>query len=162
MHVINNNVDCKGFMCSAVTPDNKDLYITIINNGKSIRNILKDNRMEFTSDVDAIIWALRKSNSTRKDDEAGGLGLYLLRKYISELNGDITICSGYEIILLENGGYLFEDEDNNKGMNKSERLSVEFDGTLITLRIPYKKRIACDNTGSENEKYTDIVNIYRG
>ena len=38
---------------------------------------------------------------------------------------------------------------------------MNLDGTLITLRIPYKKRIVIDNNASEDKKYTDIVHIYK-
>ena len=36
--------------------------------------------MIFKSDFEALIWALKKTNTTRNEDESGGLGLYLLRK----------------------------------------------------------------------------------
>lgn len=104
MHVINRKINCKGFMSSTVIRKNSSLYITIVNNGRSIRNILIDNGIIFNTDIDAIYWILKKTNSTRRYDETGGLGLYLVRKYISELGGDIIICSGSEIISLENGG----------------------------------------------------------
>lgn len=111
MHIINKNIPCKGFMSSSVVGKNNSLYITIANNGRSIQNVLLDNNMEFNSDLDAVYWTLKKTNSTRKDDETGGLGLYLVRKYISELGGDIIICSGGVIMSLKNGGYLLDDEN---------------------------------------------------
>ncbi len=157
MHVL-NSIYCKGFMSSYVSEKEMDLYITIVNSGKSIKNILKDNSMEFNSDKEAIFWTLKKTNSTRKDDESGGLGLYLLRKYINELSGDVTICSGNVYMFLAGGGYNFKDE-NFIEVERMDTLTTYFDGTIITLRIPYKEIDYLEECDLTDEVEMDLINL---
>lgn len=90
-----------------------------------------------------------------------GWGLYLVRKYISELGGDIIICSGSEIISLENGGYILEDENYYLRENKSEIINDAFEGTFITLRIPYKKNMFASDKSQNQETDTDLINILK-
>lgn len=129
----------------------ENIVLSICNMGKTIRqNIEETSKFEFNNDIDAIIWALKKTNTTRKSDESGGLGLYLLRKYLYNIKGTGSVISGKSIIQLKEGFY---NEKNVNDMiidphNKIEMRKSFFPGTLITIRIPYvlNKRIDKDNT----------------
>lgn len=108
--------------------------------GKTIRqNIKESGSLEFESDTESIIWALKKTNTTRNYDESGGLGLYLLRKYLHEIDGIGHIVSGKSIIELESGFYNNNDINNIilESKNKIEMDKCFFPGTLITIKVPY-------------------------
>lgn len=120
--------------------NNKYLIFSICNMGKTIRqNIKESGSLEFESDTESIIWALKKTNTTRNYDESGGLGLYLLRKYLYEINGIGHIVSGRSIIELEADFYNVNDVNNIilESENKIEMDKCFFPGTLITIKVPY-------------------------
>ncbi|EOT2959714.1 hypothetical protein ACSW9O_00365 [Clostridium perfringens] len=120
--------------------NNEHLIFSICNMGKTIRqNIKESGSLEFESDTESIIWALKKTNTTRNYDESGGLGLYLLRKYLHEIDGIGHIVSGKSIIELESGFYNNNDINNIilESENKIEMDKCFFPGTLITIKVPY-------------------------
>lgn len=113
------------------------IVFSIANYDYSIKKQLLWKRgLEFSSDFEAIVWCLRKSNSSRNDEESGGLGLYLLRKYISELSGKVSILSGTCYVELDGSCYDKNDE-NRVEIQKSETLKSDYQGTIITIYIPY-------------------------
>lgn len=65
------------------------------------------------------------------------------------------------MLLLKNGGYSLEDENYYIEDNEINQLSIEFDGTLITLRIPYKKNVIAYEDGLEEDRYTDLISILK-
>ena len=138
MHV-GYNSNCKGYIGACVEDSGnskKYLYITIANNCKSIKGILLDNKMEFNTDVEAIFWTLKKTNSTRNDKETGGIGLYLLRKFIKQLEGKIIIASGKVIISMDENCYI-EENENFIEVKEKINLNAYFNGTIITIIVPY-------------------------
>lgn len=160
MHVVFHSSKCIGYMCSHVDVKSQyqKLYVTIVNNAKSIKEILADNQMEFSNDEDAIRWVLKKTNSTRRDDESGGLGLYLLRKYTYELKGTIIICSGSYIITMDGSCYI-PDNDNQIYFKSSQKITGYFHGTSITLCIPFTEthdKSSKSTYLSDNSKIIDV------
>lgn len=121
MHTKSNEVVTCGYY------DNlkKEMYFTISNHGITIaKNIEDKNGYVFNKDVEAIEWALKKSNSTRDDTEIGGLGFYKTREFIKEIKGNMWICSGR--------GYWYQGDENTE---KCE-IKSSFPGTSVTFKIP--------------------------
>lgn len=138
----------EGTICSYINLREDKLYISICNFGKTIKqNICEQSNYDFDDDKKAILWALRKLNTTRKGNTSGGLGLYLLRKTISNLDGEIEIMSGKSMIRLKENMY---DENNvNNFSYKSEEMRSFFTGVIITMKI--------DNIIEENALTNDII-----
>lgn len=127
----------EGVIASDYLAEFNQIVFSIANYDYSIRNqLLCRRKLEFSSDLEAIIWCLRKSNSSRNDEESGGLGLYLLRKYISELSGKVSILSGSCYVEFDGSCYDKHDE-NRVDIQKSETLKSDYQGTIITIYIPY-------------------------
>ena len=158
MHVITHVEDCYGYIASYVMPQEQILYITIVNDGKSIKEILANNAIIFDNDEDALRWALKKTNSTRKDDESGGLGLYLLRKYTYELNGSIIICSGSSIVRIDKNCYT-PDNENEILFQINNQLLSYFHGTAITICIPYVESLNTDYKTEAIDINDTIINV---
>ena len=136
MHVQMEHQKCRGYIASSFKKEESKLYITVVNNVKSIKDSLQDNNISFKTDCEAVLWSLKKTNSTRKLNETGGIGLYLLRKYISILNGEIFVVSGKAYIHMDKRCYSQKCEDEIYCIEK-ETLPDGFDGTMITIVVPY-------------------------
>ena len=136
MHVQMDNQKCRGYIASCCKKEERKLYISVVNNVKSIKDSLQDNNISFKTDCEAVLWSLKKTNSTRKSNETGGIGLYLLRKYISILNGEIFIVSGKAYIHMDERCYSQKSEDEIYCIEK-ETLPDVFNGTMITIMVPY-------------------------
>lgn len=96
-------------------------------------HIRQVNKMEFENDYEAILWALKKNSTTRQD--SGGIGLYFLRKYISDMNGKFSVLSGNSYVECDKMCYN-EENENFITVSKRKNLSQHFEGTTITLYIP--------------------------
>lgn len=135
----------EGFFAAYISKRNNELIISVSNTDITIRQKLyKARQIEFNNDIEAITWALKKSNSTRDDDESGGLGLYLLRKYVAQINGRCMIISGSGFVEFDSGSYNKEQENLIFYTNNGE-LEYAYSGNMITLFVPY-------NTKSKDEK----------
>lgn len=120
---------------------NRGMFIfSIVNYDITIANKIRQARnIEFLDDYAAIQWALRKNNSTRVPEETGGLGLYLLRKYISQLRGKFYIVSGNCFVEYDERCYRKDFENEIYYMEKID-LASRYEGTIITLYIPEQLR----------------------
>ena len=136
MHVEKANSECKGYIAAHYELSENNLYISIANNKVSILENMKNNGLIFKDDESAIIWALKRKNSTRKQEESGGIGLYLLRKYINSLGGKVYFCSGKACMSLDYHCYS-EHNENEIKICDQECLTHDFEGSLITICIPY-------------------------
>lgn len=133
------------------------LVFTIANYGITISDRIKQVRhMEFLDDYSAILWALKKNNSTRLEDESGGLGLYLLRKYVNELNGEFVIISGNSYLEFDRMSFNIEN-DNDIEVKRKEEISSSYQGTIITIEVPYKKDMG--RTKNVLVDWVDLTNL---
>lgn len=156
MHVYRENSECKGYFSGAISKQKDEISISIINNGGSIRELLHRKKLDFENDESAILWALRKSNSTREKEETGGLGLYLIRKYTKQLDAEVTILSGECCMMIDRNCY--DELDSNKIIVKSVNLlPYNFHGTSINLKVPISK--ATTNKIQENLKCIDLSEL---
>ncbi|WP_310603356.1 hypothetical protein [Anaerosporobacter sp.] len=127
----------EGTIAGYIDETEKMLMFSIVNYDITIKdNIQQKNGYIFDNDFDAIIWALKKTNTTRLGEEPGGLGLYLLRKYIAELAGDFSIISGKYYLEFNNKSYNEKDE-NKIEVERVSTLKNIFNGNMITIRIPF-------------------------
>lgn len=112
------------------------LIFSVVNYDVTIaRQILQKRSIEFEDDLNAIVWAMRKHNSTRYHEESGGLGLFLLRKYICQLDGKIIIISGDCYLEFDKSCYQDMDE-NIITIKKYSQLANRYEGTIITMIVP--------------------------
>jgi hypothetical protein len=111
------------FACGQFFPTQQRLDFCIADAGIGIRRkIGKELRIKMKSD-EAILWALEEGNTTRKGDVPGGLGLKLLREFVSLNGGSIQIVSDRGFWELA------------KGNQMVKRLEHSFPGTVINLEI---------------------------
>ncbi|QAA31333.1 hypothetical protein [Clostridium manihotivorum] len=141
MHATDKEGSMSGYMT-----DKDDILISVCNIGRTIKqNIESVNEYKFLNDKDAILWALKKNNSTRNKEESGGLGLYLLRKYINKIDAEAYIISGKFFISLS-GDNCFDENDVNKFYFKEEfEMKSFFPGNLITLKFKNERNYVFNN-----------------
>lgn len=114
--------------CGYYDEDNKDMYFTISNHGMTIKhNIEERNKYVFKYYIDAIQWAVKKSNSTRKKNTPGGLGFFISRNFIKDNGGSIKIVSGK--------GYW---EECNGEILVSKEMTTTYPGTIVNFKINLK------------------------
>lgn len=114
------------------------IMISIFNTGLTIKqNIEKKSNYKFENDKEAILWAIKKSNSTRSNIETGGLGLYFTRKYLCSIGGSVEIVSGKGIF--KENKYNFIYDINLEEYSESDELKSFIPGTLITLVLKYEE-----------------------
>lgn len=142
----------EGTMAGSIDKSKKMLIVSIVNYGLSIRKNLESEHMVFQNDFDAIMWALKRAHTTRSSDTLGGLGLYLLRKYISELRAQCIIVSGNCFMILDENCFNAIDE-NRIEYQRYEEMPHYYGGNIFTLMLPLKV-----NTEGKDQ----IDNIRRG
>lgn len=131
--------DKEGAMSGYIT-DKEEILISVCNMGRTIKqNIENVNKYTFLSDREAIIWALKKTNTTRNDKESGGLGLYLLRKYIFKINAEAIIISGKSFVRLSGESCFNELKINDIYLKEDIEMNSFFPGTMITLKFKNEK-----------------------
>ncbi|MFA5834638.1 MAG: hypothetical protein WDA22_14255 [Bacteroidota bacterium] len=86
------------------------------------RNYLKDKAP--ASDSECITWAVQEGNSTRPFEESAGMGLHLLRRFLTVNHGTFQIASGV--------GYYADDS-----VTPAVKLRNYIDGTLVNIRVIY-------------------------
>lgn len=146
---------CEGSLCSYINIKENKLYISICNFGFTIKqNVELKNKYSFEDDGSAILWALKKLNTTREDNVSGGLGLYLLRKYMFEMNGEAEIVSGKYFVSLKENFY------NNINVNHffvdKEKMRSFFPGVMITIKIDF---ILLDNIDIKENNIINEINL---
>ena len=129
----------EGTMAGHVDVKNQYLILSIANYDITIKNNLKrKQRMIFYNDYEAVLWALKRSNTTRDEEESGGLGLYLLRKYIHELGAECIIISGNCFLKLDRTCF-DKKKENIIHVKKYNIMSCSYEGNIITLSFPLIK-----------------------
>jgi hypothetical protein len=111
------------FSCGQYFPGDHRLDFSIADLGIGMAENVSRTLGKSISDVDAICWAVEPGNTTKTGTIPGGLGLKLLREFISLNHGRIEIVSrcGY---WLQNGTEI-----------STRILNTPFPGTVVNIEI---------------------------
>jgi hypothetical protein len=130
--IFNNAVihgNCKNiFSCGQYYHRYKKLDFTIVDLGITIKANVK-NYLKKKLNQNSICWAVQEGNTTKKGNIPGGLGLSLIRSFLSVNQGKIQIVSADE--------YLEQDVD---GQIHVSTFSGEFPGTIVNLEFNLNDR----------------------
>lgn len=111
------------FSCGQFFPKRNRLDFSVADLGIGIRrNVLDYTGLDLPADQ-AIVWATSECNTTKRGSIPGGLGLKLLREFITLNDGRMQIVSDAGYWLLE------------KGHMKTALLSAPFPGTVVNVEI---------------------------
>lgn len=158
--------------------DDNTLILSVFNRGLPIKDKLAFQKMEFSTSNEAILWALKKSYTTR-ENTPGGLGLYFLRKNLHEIHAKFHIVSEYAYLYLKKDFYYIEDENRiivpeqkklidyillniAQQMVSEENVNIimpeKLSGNLFILEIPLEKE-----KQAENDVRVDynLINLWR-
>lgn len=93
------------FTCGQLYPNQKSLDFIISDLGIGFKGrICRYFGLEvFENEYDYINWALESNNTTRDDDNPGGLGLKQLLGYVKQRNGTLRIVSNQGYWCIQNG-----------------------------------------------------------
>ncbi len=111
------------FCCGQLFPQLERLDLSIADTGVGIPERVRRGTSEKLDDVDAIDWALQEGNTTRRGQVPGGIGLKVLREYMSASGGRIQIASGK--------GY-WEMANNREVLRTLEN---SLPGTVVTIEF---------------------------
>ena len=112
------------YICGHYFPETVSLILSISNFGQTFKSNYMQNNYEFSDNVEAIVFSLKQSNTSRKENETGGLGLKYVFDFINKTNGELSIFSG-------DGLYVF---NKNKTIFK-KTFKSNFPGTMVSMRI---------------------------
>lgn len=111
------------FSCGQYFPNKHLLDFSIADAGIGIRRkVRKELGLKMNSD-EAIEWALQEGNTTRTGNVPGGLGLKLLREFITMNRGRIQVVS--------DRGYW----ELNAGKETLLRMEHSFPGTVVNIEV---------------------------
>ncbi len=138
MFEIFSNADIHGkskyvFCCGQYYPQLKKIDFTIVDLGRTIRyNVREYLKNPMMSATEAIKWAIEEGNTTKTGNIPGGLGLSLIRKFISLNQGDFQIVSS-DGFLSETKGHLLTMD-----LESLNEESMNFMGTIVNLQFNIK------------------------
>jgi len=138
MFEIFSNADIHGkskyvFCCGQYYPNLKKIDFTIVDLGRTIRhNVREYLQKPSISATDAIKWAIEEGNTTKTGNIPGGLGLSLIRKFISLNEGEFQIISS--------NGFLSETKGHLLTLNleSPSEEPMNFLGTIVNLQFNIK------------------------
>lgn len=108
------------YTCGQFHPKRNELNFTIVDTGIGFaKRIEKDFDMVIDS-CDAVKWAMIDGHTT-KQGVSGGLGLALLKEFVTQNNGKIQIISG---------NAFYELHQNNEAI---DTLNYYFDGSVVSM-----------------------------
>jgi len=111
------------FTCGQYYPTQNRLDFTIVDLGKTIKTNVNDYLKNSLSGSDAIKWAIIEGHTTKQGSIPGGLGLSLIREFISKNQGKIQIVS--------EDGY-WEQKKEEETVNNFYQT---FPGTIVNLEF---------------------------
>ena len=112
----------KIFVCGQFFPAKQKIEFMISDIGIGIKKAINNRFNSNLSGVQAISWAIKEGNTTKKGI-TGGIGLSLLYKFIKLNHGKVQIVSNDGFWQLDNGV-----------VNK-ESFSEEFPGTMVNISV---------------------------
>jgi len=101
---------------------NKKLFLSIVDQGKTMRDLARVNNNQGLNGVEAIEWAVKEGTSTKSESHKG-IGLNTIRQFVKQNQGKIQVLSG-------NGVW---KQVKHRTFSKSYEKS--FPGTIITLEF---------------------------
>lgn len=110
------------YTCGQFFPTKQSIEFTITDTGVGFRNRINKRFGSTLSSVQAIKWAVRDGHSTRQGI-SGGIGLAILREFITRNRGKIQIIS-------DNGFYQLD-----ANMEETKLFSGSFPGTIINMQF---------------------------
>lgn len=111
------------YTCGQYYPSIKTLRFTISDMGYTIRKNVNSFLKEKRSGAQSIEWAVQEGHTTRTGSIPGGLGLSLIRDFLTLNGGAIEIISS--------DGHWKEENQNSEAKD----LHYRFRGTIVTLRF---------------------------
>ncbi|AQQ70177.1 hypothetical protein SMSP2_00520 [Limihaloglobus sulfuriphilus] len=131
------------FSCGQFYPRGSRLNFSVADLGIGIRGNVKEIKgFDFPAE-DAIDWATREHNTTKRGNIPGGLGLKLLCEFVDHNGGNIQILS--------DAGYWRRE---NRNVTK-KRINDVFPGTVVNIEIntadTHSYQLACENRITEND-----------
>ena len=111
------------FACGQYYPRKHLLLFTVADLGMGIKRNLSEKAAIELDGADAILWAVTGSNTTRIGPVPGGLGLKLLKDFLSENGGRIEIVSDC--------GYWIHDH----GQQAVKSFAFPFPGTIVSIQL---------------------------
>lgn len=119
-HTSSNNV----YTCGQFFPKKLLLYFTIVDTGETIPyNVCEYHSKHKLDNPDwALKWALIKGNTTLDTDGPRGIGLFLIREFVSLNKGYFCIVSDDEVYEIESNGNEYY-----------KRMNYSFPGTIVTI-----------------------------
>ncbi len=111
------------YSCGQYFPKYSRLDFTIVDLGVTIKKNVNDTINKHFSGIDAIEWAVKEGNTTKKGSIPGGLGFSLICEFLKINNGKIQIISS-------NGFW------EQKGQNIERKiLDNSYPGTIVNLEF---------------------------
>ena len=120
--VLHSRTELGIFSCGQFFPRRSRLDFSVVDLGIGIRRNIKDNTGLDLASEDAIAWATKGHNTTKRGRVPGGLGLKLLGEFIDLNGGCIQIVS--------DAGYWRRNR-----LTVTAPLSYAFPGTVVTVEI---------------------------
>lgn len=119
------------YTCGQFHPFRKELDFTIVDTGIGFARRIEENLdIPNISSKDAIKWAMTDGNTTKKD-VSGGLGLAILKEFITQNKGKIQIISGNAFYELSNN------------VETISILDYFFDGSVISMNFNTNDTTTC-------------------
>lgn len=124
MHSHSQNV----YFCGQLYKGKSRLALTMVDIGDSIKNNVNQYipAMKSASAKECIEWAVIEGNTTKKQDNAGGLGFSLIRKFLSMNEGKLQIKS--------DSGYW----ETKRGIIFAMDQVESFQGTIVNIEFNLK------------------------
>lgn len=108
------------YTCGQFFPKSDEILFTLVDTGIGIKEKVNSRFGSNLSAIEAINWALIDKHTT-KEDITGGIGLTLLKEFITLNKGKMQIIS--------NDGFYELDKD----VEKKQQFNGEFPGTIVNL-----------------------------
>ena len=133
------------YTCGQFHPYRHELNFTIVDTGIGFaRRIEESLNIANISSKDAIMWAITDGNTSKKD-VSGGLGLAILKEFITQNKGKIQIVSGNAFYELSNN------------IETISILDYFFDGSVISMNFNTNDIMTYS---FENENQIDLDDIF--
>ena len=121
--VLHSDTELGIFSCGQFFPKRNELNFIVVDLGVGMRERVRRHLDRDITPEGAIEWATQERNTTKHSDIPGGLGLTLLREFISLNGGRIQIIS-------DTGYWYWENR-----RTATKRLDNPFPGTVVSIAI---------------------------